>query len=755
MQQRAGKGSHRIDTWCAALAVVVLAAAAWMLPLTYAGMLGYVLVLVASFRRGLRWALGAAAVVTAVVLWAARRDDTQFGTLAVSVSIYWITAVFLGWGMDIRQKRRRLLQESESKYRALVEQSVEMIFLHHLSGRIADVNEAVVLHTGYSRTELLGMSLLDLLPDSVAAADMAAGWATVNRSRPEDQIKETFLVTKEGCSFPVEIKSGPISLYEADLVLSLVFDITERKRQREELQQKKDELEGYFRCSLDLLTILSANGYFVRLNPEWERVLGYAPEELRGRYWLDLVHPDDRGSTKQVFEELWQTGALNSFENRCRCRDGSYRWVEWRARVDGDRIYAAARDITSRRLAEQQVRDYAEEMELRGLELDAVYRQLDREMESAKGTHRRLLKSEMPAVNGIAFAAHAHPASYIGADVFDAVRKGRQLIVYLSDVTGHGMEGTMLSLFVKNTIDSYIDLADGQGLAPQPILEHLDHRFRREQYHNECAVAIFVMVIDVQARTVRYSAAGFHNPPVLVHDDGRLQFLVSRGLPISPDVPKDAMDFAADEAVLPERAFLFLSSDGLYEQRQGSTLYESRLLQLLKQSAGLPHTTAADRLCQDYRQFLEHNEPSDDITFLVMSTSDTDVAELQVPSRLAYHAQVRQRALAYYDKRSDALFIAEAVHEMASNAMEHGNALDPQASLRLQLTPKAVVIEDQGPGFSWQKRLSRGFRLDPSVERGRGIALVQQLGYSLVYNTQGNRVSVLLEPDVHERRHTG
>ncbi|MGE5797565.1 MAG: PAS domain S-box protein, partial [Ignavibacteria bacterium] len=59
------------------------------------------------------------------------------------------------------------------------------------------------------------------------------------------------------------------------------------------LHKSKDELDRYFTSSLDLLCIADADGYFRRLNPEWEKTLGYTAAELEGRKFLELVHPDD------------------------------------------------------------------------------------------------------------------------------------------------------------------------------------------------------------------------------------------------------------------------------------------------------------------------------------------------------------------------------------------------------------------------------------------------------------------------------
>jgi PAS domain S-box-containing protein len=131
-----------------------------------------------------------------------------------------------------------------------------------------------------------------------------------------------------------------------------------------EAQRSRDELDRYFTSALDLLCIADTGGHFVRLNPEWEKVLGYSTSDLEGKLFLDFVHPDDLDQTLKALSKLAAQEQIPSFENRYRCKDGSYRWIEWRSDSQGDRIYAVARDITSRKLAEEKAKDLLDEKEV-------------------------------------------------------------------------------------------------------------------------------------------------------------------------------------------------------------------------------------------------------------------------------------------------------------------------------------------------------------------------------------------------------
>ena len=117
------------------------------------------------------------------------------------------------------------------------------------------------------------------------------------------------------------------------------------------------ELEDrFFDLSIDMLCFLGFGGYFKRLNPAWEWTLGFTREELMSKPFIEFVHPDDRERTLNQNRLVRSGGQALHFENRYLCKDGSYRWLLWNAAPDPGQsvIYSVARDITARKLAEEE-----------------------------------------------------------------------------------------------------------------------------------------------------------------------------------------------------------------------------------------------------------------------------------------------------------------------------------------------------------------------------------------------------------------
>ena len=122
------------------------------------------------------------------------------------------------------------------------------------------------------------------------------------------------------------------------------------ERAKASVQSERDE---FFDLSLDMLCVAGSDGYFKKLNPVLPKKLGYEMEDLLSQPFLSFVHPDDKERTVQVMRSLRHGKDVVDFENRYRCRDGSYIWLSWscRAPVNRETMYAVAREVTARKKA--------------------------------------------------------------------------------------------------------------------------------------------------------------------------------------------------------------------------------------------------------------------------------------------------------------------------------------------------------------------------------------------------------------------
>lgn len=270
-----------------------------------------------------------------------RKDGTEFPAQASIAKLQLpgktIFTVFL---QDITERKlaEERLQQSEAKLNTIVTTISDGILVLDQKGNVRFANPAA--------NRILGEELLGYQ------------WRI-----PVGEISEIVIHSADLVSRTLEMRSSETNWMGQTAYIVVVRDISDRKRTELALQAKTEELDRFFSTALDLLCIANTDGYFLRLNPQWEKTLGYSLQELEGSRFLDYVHPADLDSTLDKIMRLAERQEVLTFVNRYRCQDGSYRWLEWRSLPVGNLIYATARDITEHKYLEQELiknRDFRE-----------------------------------------------------------------------------------------------------------------------------------------------------------------------------------------------------------------------------------------------------------------------------------------------------------------------------------------------------------------------------------------------------------
>lgn len=121
--------------------------------------------------------------------------------------------------------------------------------------------------------------------------------------------------------------------------------------------ERSEDLNRIFNLAQDLMGVATIDGRFVTLNPAFEQLFGLPLNELIGGNLFDFLHPDDIEATRQAMAVLKEGRDVHDFVNRQRCRDGTYRFLEWRVTpFRGEFICALGRDITNKKRIEDALR---------------------------------------------------------------------------------------------------------------------------------------------------------------------------------------------------------------------------------------------------------------------------------------------------------------------------------------------------------------------------------------------------------------
>ena len=233
---------------------------------------------------------------------------------------------------------------------ALVEDASDLIQSVDPEGRYRYVNRSWLRTLGYRRDEVGDLSVVDVIdPGSLEHC-----LGELRRVLAGSVVRDLEAVFRGKDGRRIEVRGSAHARFQDGRpveTFGIFRDVTEERR-------SKRERDRFFDLSLELLCVASFEGFFVSVNPAFTEVLGWSVEELRERPFLDFVHPDDREATLAELGSLGAGQPTLRFDNRYRCRDGTYRWFSWVATPapDEGRIYAVARDVTDRRNAADAVR---------------------------------------------------------------------------------------------------------------------------------------------------------------------------------------------------------------------------------------------------------------------------------------------------------------------------------------------------------------------------------------------------------------
>ncbi len=258
--------------------------------------------------------------------------------------------------------KQNKIRESEEKFRLLITQMEQGIAVHEAvyskdgkmtDYRFIDVNMSFEKMTGLKREDILGKTVLEVLPDTEPY------W-----------IEQYASVVKTGKAVKFENYAREFDKYFEVLAYKtrwhqfalMISDITERKMFEEKIKTS----DKIFHHSIDMLCMAGFDGYFKVINPSWSRVLGWSEEELLTKPWIEFVHPEDRLNTVNIKSKLDKGVEVYQFENRYICKDNTVKWLSWNSfpYPEENIMFGVARDITFQKKSESILRSNEEKYRL-------------------------------------------------------------------------------------------------------------------------------------------------------------------------------------------------------------------------------------------------------------------------------------------------------------------------------------------------------------------------------------------------------
>ena len=309
------------------------------------------------FLRGMYWPSSVHGVLAAS-RW---RSVEQSAWVLLAAAFLVILCTYSLRKMRAKASRRAAL-ESEQNFRRIFQEAPIGMAEMALDGKFLQVNLALCQMLGYNATELTNLRSQEITPpeDTELARQNAK-----KLLHDGTQSLEARYIRKDGellwvnCTTYMFHEQNGRPHHQ----VVMVEDISERKRSEKESQQGRLQLELIMNNSHDVICTIDENGRFLTVNAASESLWGYKPEELVGRPYIDLVHPDDRPKTTQTDADIRGTKTITDVVNRYVRKDGSVVAVVWSANwSEADRmLFCVAHDITARTKMENALRLAKEE----------------------------------------------------------------------------------------------------------------------------------------------------------------------------------------------------------------------------------------------------------------------------------------------------------------------------------------------------------------------------------------------------------
>ncbi|GEM_PF-754993 len=254
------------------------------------------------------------------------------------------------------RKAENDLKESEERFKALHNASFGGIAIHD-KGVIIDCNQGLSEITGYSIEELTGMDGLLLIAEDSrdeVMDNILAGY---------DEPYEVMGQRNDGTEYPLRLQAKNIP-YKGKQVRVVEFrDITEQKQSEQTLRENEEKQSAMIANISDVIAIIDKDGINRYKSPNVEKWFGWKPQDIVGVPTWENIHPDDLDYTQEIFATVFEgPGATVNAESRYRCKDGSYKWIEFTAinllhepAING--VMLNYHDITERKLAENALQD--------------------------------------------------------------------------------------------------------------------------------------------------------------------------------------------------------------------------------------------------------------------------------------------------------------------------------------------------------------------------------------------------------------
>jgi two-component system cell cycle sensor histidine kinase/response regulator CckA len=219
--------------------------------------------------------------------------------------------------------QRSETERALARYRLLSEHASDIMLFVRPDGRITEANRAALECYGYTREEMLGLTVFDLRDP----AEHGLVTRQLGQAAAGGVSFETLHRRKDGSTFPVEVNSQSADIAGERMIFSVVRDIGERRRAERALRESEERFRTVANATPALIWISDADNRCTWFNQPWLAFTGRSLEEEAGFGWMAGVHPEDLERYTRADQDAFERRVGITQEVRLRRHDGEYRWI--------------------------------------------------------------------------------------------------------------------------------------------------------------------------------------------------------------------------------------------------------------------------------------------------------------------------------------------------------------------------------------------------------------------------------------------
>jgi sigma-B regulation protein RsbU (phosphoserine phosphatase) len=587
------------------------------------------LVLWGASRFEIPGAAGVTLLIASMAIWETANGFGPFvrnTTLQNAIMLQTFVVLLSGWGLIVaaaitertnlvrRQAQREELEQSERRYRPIIDTAHDGIWMFDAELVTVFVNRRMAAMLGYSVEEMHGRPLADFVSKTALAETFA--WLS-GRDRALREHAQVQYRRRDQSELWADVTRTRGYSEDGTLtgVLKMVSDVSVQRRTEGERQTALDQvvlLSKAVEQTADSVLISDIAGRIEYVNPAFERTTEFTREEALGNT-PRLLRSGYHG--KDFYHQMWSRLLAGE----------PYRGTLVNRKKSGE-LYWANQTISPIKDSHGTVTHFV--AVLKDVTEIRKYHEQEVQLRLARGVQERFNPST-PHVPGLDIAAASHPATETGGDYFDFIEAPEGVIyVAIGDVSGHGFDAALIMALTRAYMRSFATLGMDVGELLERVNRALIGDLEAERY-----VTMLLVRLDVANASIAYASAGHIPGALLDPSDGSDWIMESTGIPLGlfPDAT-----FATRRRQFRSEQILVLGTDGATETSnvEGKEFGRDGVLDYVRRHAHDSAEHIAAGLYGAARSFGESDDQQDDITSVIVKVTNIALSAEQAPPPL-------------------------------------------------------------------------------------------------------------------------